>query len=178
MGETTELRMTYIGNELLRRKAGPVTEFGPTLEALLPEMTEIMRVEGGVGLAAPQAGLSRHFFIYVANADDDEREADEIRLMANVEILGASRREVVIEEGCLSVPGLRADVSRPESVRIAYDDIHGERHELTATGMLARIIQHETDHCEGVLFVDRLSAARRALLRREIDRITAEYADR
>jgi peptide deformylase len=174
----TALRMTYIGNPLLRRKAEPVTEFGSVLEALLPRMIEILRVEGGVGLAAPQAGLSKHFFILVANIDDEEREADDIQLMANAEILEASRGEVVIEEGCLSVPGLRADVSRPESVRIAYDDIRGERHELEATGILARVIQHETDHCEGVLFIDRLSAGRRALLRREIDRITAEYAGR
>lgn len=178
MTDPTELRMTYIGNELLRRRAEPVTEFGPALEALLPRMTEIMRAEGGVGLAAPQAGLSRHFFILVANADDDEREADDIRLMANVEILETSRREVAIEEGCLSVPGIRADVSRPERVRIAYDDVHGERRELAAGGILARIIQHETDHCEGVLFIDRLSTARRALLRREIERVTAEYAGR
>ncbi len=170
------LDLKYIGNDILRRRGEPVVEFGEALERHLPEMIDIMRAEGGVGLAAPQAGIGRHFFILVANVDDDEREEDEILLMANVEILESSKQEMAIEEGCLSVPGLRVELSRPERIRIAFDDLNGQRQELETGDMLARVIQHELDHCEGVLFIDRLSPARRAVLRKRIAQIEAEHA--
>lgn len=172
------LGLKYIGCDVLRTRGEKVTVFGEALERHLPRMIEIMRAEGGVGLAAPQVGLAQHFFIAILNADDEEREEDEIVLMANVELLEASKETVSIEEGCLSIPGLRADVKRPERVRIAFQDSQGERVELETGGVLARIIQHELDHCEGVLFIDRLSPARRAVLKRRIAEIERDYAPR
>jgi len=172
------LSLKYIGCDVLRTRGGRVTEFGAALERHLPRMIEIMHEEGGVGLAAPQVGLSAHFFIVIANADDEEREEDEILLMANAELLEASSETVAIEEGCLSIPGLRADVTRPERIRVGFHSIAGERVELETGGMLARIIQHELDHCEGVLFVDRLSPARRVLLKKRLAAIERDYAAR
>lgn len=172
------LSLKYIGCDVLRTRGEKVTAFGEALERHLPRMIEIMRAEGGVGLAAPQVGLAQHFFIVIINADDEEREEDEIVLMANVELLEASKETVSIEEGCLSIPGLRAEVKRPERIRIAFQDSQGERVELETDGMLARIIQHELDHCEGVLFIDRLSPARRAVLKRRVAEIERNYASR
>ena len=170
-----ELSLKYIGCDTLRRKGEAVTAFGDALERYLPEMIRILREEGGVGLAAPQVGLAQHFFICVANVDDEDRDADEILLMANAKLLEASKEEVGIEEGCLSIPGLRAEVWRPERVRVAFDDLRGERAQLETGGYLARVIQHELDHCEGVLFIDRLSPARRAVLAKQIAAIEADY---
>ncbi len=170
-----ELSLKFIGNDILRAKAKPVTEFGEALERHLPRMLDILRDEGGIGLAAPQVGIGEHFFIVIVNVDDDEREEDEILLMANTEIIESSREEVTIEEGCLSVPGLRADVVRPERIRVAFDDIQGQRAELETEGLLARVIQHERDHCEGLLFIDRLSPARRVVLKKRIAEIQSEH---
>lgn len=172
------LSLKYIGCDVLRTRGEKVTAFGEALERHLPQMIEIMRAEGGVGLAAPQVGLAQHFFIVIVNADDEEREQDEIVLMANVELLEASKEVVSIEEGCLSIPGLRAEVKRPERIRVAFQDVQGERVELETDGVLARIIQHELDHCEGVLFIDRLSPARRAVLKRRLAEIERNYAPR
>jgi len=171
-----DLSLQYIGCDILRAKGKAVTEYGEALERHLPRMMDIMREEGGIGLAAPQVGIGEHFFIVIINVDDDEREQDELLLMANVEIIESSKEEVAIEEGCLSIPGLRADVLRPERIRVAFDDIEGRRAELETEGLLARVIQHELDHCEGVLFIDRLSPARRAVLKKRIAEIQAEYA--
>lgn len=173
-----DLSLKYIGCDVLRSKGEPVTEFGEALERHLPRMMEVLREEGGIGLAAPQVGIGEHFFLVIVNVDDEEREEDEILLMANTEILESSKEEVAIEEGCLSIPGLRADVVRPERIRVAFDDIQGRRAELETEGLLARVIQHELDHCEGLLFIDRLSPARRAVLKKRIAEIQAEYAER
>ncbi len=172
-----ELTLKYIGNDVLRRKAKPVEEFGDALRAHLPRMIEVMGEEGGIGLAAPQVGLSEHFFIVIANVDDDERETNEIQLLANVRILESSPEQVDMEEGCLSVPSLRFDLERPEWIRIAFNDIDGNPVELQVGGLLSRVIQHELDHCEGILFVERLSPARRVQYKKQIAAIEAEYRD-
>ncbi len=172
------LNLTYIGNPILKKATGPVTEFGEALTRHLPRMVEIMREEGGVGLAANQAGLDQRFAIVVANVDDDERETDEILLIANPEIVEYSKEECSIEEGCLSIPGLREDVTRPERIRLRYQDVEGNLAELDTGDFLARVIQHELDHLDGVLFIERLSLAKRTLLKKKIDSIREEYAGR
>lgn len=172
------LNLTYIGNPILKKATQPVTEFGEALTEHLPRMVEIMREEGGVGLAANQAGLDLRFAIVVANVDDDERETDEILLIANPEIVEYSKEECVIEEGCLSIPGLREDVTRPERIRLRYQDVDGNLAELDTGDFLARVVQHELDHLEGVLFIERLSLAKRTLLKKKIDSIREEYAGR
>lgn len=172
------LNLTYIGNPILKKATAPVTEFGEALAAHLPRMVEIMREEGGVGLAANQAGLDMRFAIVIANVDEEERETDEILLMANPEILEFSREECVIEEGCLSVPGLREDITRPEHIRVRYQGLDGSTMELHTGDFLARVIQHELDHLDGVLFIERMSLAKRTLLKKKIESIREEYTGR
>jgi len=173
-----DLKLTYIGNPILKRPTRPVTEYGEAITRHLPRMVEIMREEGGVGLAANQAGLDLRFAIVVANVDEEERETDEIVVLVNPTIVESSREECLIEEGCLSIPGLREDVSRPERIRVRYQDEEGNPAELDTGDFLARVIQHELDHLDGVLFVERLSLAKRSLLKRRLDSIREEYAGR
>ncbi len=172
------LKLTYIGNPILKTPTRPVTEFGEVLTSHLPRLVEIMSEEGGVGLAANQAGLDLRFAIVIANVDDDDRETNEILIMANPEIVEFSKEDCSIEEGCLSIPGLREDVTRAERIRVRFQDADGNPGELDTDGFLARVIQHEIDHLDGVFFVERLSVTKRALLKKKIDGIRAEYAGR
>ncbi|MBN1884426.1 MAG: peptide deformylase [Candidatus Krumholzibacteriota bacterium] len=139
----------------------PVEDFDERLVPFLERMAETMVIEGGVGLAAPQVGVSR--LIAVINPDPDN--PDTLVEMINPRIVAVSDEEVSIEEGCLSVPGIRANIVRPAAVTVTYQNREGRDCTLDADGLLARIIQHELDHLDGVLFVDRVSAAKRVLLK-------------
>lgn len=143
------LDIVTIGEDVLRQKAQKVTEFTPELKILIDAMFASMEEEYGIGLAAPQIGMSKRLF--VTHAQDDQP-----RVFINPEIIQTSVETVSYEEGCLSVPGVFAQVIRPEVVTIQAQDQEGKRFVLEAKGMLARVIQHENDHLDGVLFVDRL----------------------
>ncbi|MDP6669643.1 MAG: peptide deformylase [Candidatus Krumholzibacteria bacterium] len=172
-----DLSLSYFGDPFLRKATREVSEFGDPLRAWLPRMVEIMRAEAGVGLAANQVGLDLCFCIVIANVDEEDRERDEILLMANPRILEKSRKEVLIEEGCLSIPGIREDVRRPDRIRVRFHDIEGELRELETGNFLSRVIQHEVDHLDGLLFVDRLSSAKQALLKKKLAEIREEHSD-
>ncbi|MBQ7747191.1 MAG: peptide deformylase [Spirochaetia bacterium] len=138
-----------LGNEVLREKAKPVETFDQALEDTVRQMIVLMREKKGVGLAAPQVGISRRFF--VTEAVDDRP-----RVFVNPEIIETSQETVNGEEGCLSLPGVWANVARPYSVKVQAQDTTGKIFHLNAEGWLARIILHENDHLNGLLFVDRL----------------------
>ncbi len=162
--------LVLYGDPVLRKIAEPVTSFDDELRELVDDMFQIMYAEDGIGLAGPQAGDSRRVFVIDIPADDGE---DGVRLvMVNPEIEHVGRK-VTAEEGCLSIPGIRENVERPEGVRVRFRDAAGEPHELEAKGLLSRAIQHENDHLDGVLFVDRLPSMRRALLKRALADIAA-----
>lgn len=152
------------GDRVLRTKGEAVTEFGPELKTLFERMEKTMIAERGVGLAAPQIGISKRIAIVNPEPDDETR----LIKMINPRIVAASDETVKIEEGCLSVPGIRGDVERPERVTVAYEDENGKERTLEAEGLLARIVQHELDHLNGVLFVDRLSFAKRSLIKAKL----------
>ena len=118
----------------------------------------------GVGLAAPQIGVSKQIAIMNPEPEDDAK----LIKMINPRIVAVSDEKVKIEEGCLSVPGVRADVERPERVTVLYQDENGKERTLEAEGLLARIVQHELDHLNGVLFIDRLSFAKRSLIKAKL----------
>ncbi|MDR2021306.1 MAG: peptide deformylase [Treponema sp.] len=143
-----------VGNELLRVKAEPVGRIGPEYVKLAAEMIEAMHQGKGVGLAGPQIGLSKRIFVIHA-------EGDVPRVFINPSIIETSQDMVKYEEGCLSVPGVWAEVVRPSAIRIQAWNEKGRPFTLDAGGLLARIIQHEYDHLEGILFIDRLSGPRR-----------------
>ena len=144
------LDIVKIGDEVLREKCTPVTVFDDALHILIEAMYETLENADGIGLAAPQVGVDKRFFI-VSLPDGTKKE------FINPEITGYSVETNPYEEGCLSVPGVYHDVVRPSKVVIKAQDADGREFTLKAAGLMARVIQHEYDHLDGVLFVDHLS---------------------
>ena len=150
---------------ILRQKTRLVRpEDAAILRPLLPRMFASMYEAPGIGLAAPQVGLGLRFAII----DLMEGEASAPLVLINPEVLAASDALVSREEGCLSLPNQYADVVRPQSVRVGYQDLAGALHQIEADGLLATCLQHEIDHLDGVLFVDHLSALKRNMLMRRL----------
>lgn len=144
------MRITKLGEEILRQKAEPVKpeEINDDLRNFLNEMFEAMIAADGVGLAGPQAGISKRLFVVIA--DDDVR-----RVFINPQIISTSAEMVDFEEGCLSVPLVYESISRPKKVTVQAFNENGRPFTLEADGLLARVIQHEYDHLDGILFIDR-----------------------
>ena len=140
------------GDPLLRKKSHPVEKFDGKLHALLDDMLETMRVADGVGIAAPQVGILRQAVICELEVEGSEE--GEILEMINPSILEKAGSQVG-QEGCLSVPGKRCDVLRPEKVVVAYQDRFGKNYKRTFTGFNAVVVSHETDHLSGILFYDK-----------------------
>ena len=149
---------------LLKTKAKPVETIDDALRQLAADMFETMYKAPGIGLAAPQIGVLQRLVV-VDVADGDERRP---LVLVNPDIGWSSDEVATAEEGCLSLPNQFAEVTRPEAVRVSYLDQHGEPRELAAEGLLARCVQHEIDHLDGVLFVDHLSALRRNMILRRL----------
>jgi peptide deformylase len=140
---------------ILRHKAHKVTDFGPDIQSLADDMVETMRLAPGVGLAAPQVGESIRLIVVEFGDEEDEEVPVKLYVMANPEITRASQDTLVGTEGCLSIPGVQGDVERALTVTVKGLNRHGKPMTVKAKGWLARIFQHEVDHLEGVLFVDR-----------------------
>lgn len=172
------LPIRVYGDPILRTETEEVTADSEDLQPLIDDMFDTMRAAEGVGLAAPQIGRTERIFVadvrpmYETAADVDERLPAQPMVFINPEIVWESEEECEFEEGCLSIPDIREIVVRPERVRIEYLDRNLEHQELEVDDMLARVIQHEFDHLEGVLFVDRISAFRRRLLKRKLRDMT------
>jgi peptide deformylase len=143
---------------VLRRKARPVTKFDKDLHTLIDDMIETMREAPGVGLAAPQIGLSERLLVveyYMREEDEDDEEAPKkVWAIINPEIVKASEEKAMGVEGCLSIPGLVGEVERHTEVLVKGLNRHGKPMKVKAKGWLARIFQHEIDHLNGVLFPD------------------------
>jgi peptide deformylase len=140
---------------ILRHKAHKVMDFGPDLQALADDMVETMRQAPGVGLAAPQVGESMRLIVVEYGNEEDEKLPPKLYILVNPEITRASQETMVGTEGCLSIPGIQGDVERFEAVTVKGFNRHGRPMTVKAHGWLARIFQHEIDHLDGVLFVDR-----------------------
>jgi peptide deformylase len=147
-----------VPHETLRRKARKVTSYGAELQTLIDDMVETMRVAPGVGLAAPQVNAPlRVMLVEFAESEEDEEHEEvtpELYICVNPKITPTSAEEEIGTEGCLSIPGIVGDVSRPVAVTIKCQNRHGQAMKIKASGWLARIFQHEVDHLNGVLFVD------------------------
>ena len=142
-------------SEVLRKKAIPVTEFDNGLQTLVEDMVETMRVAPGVGLAAPQVGISERVVVIEFGHEDDEDIPKQLYVLVNPEIVKMSDETVRGLEGCLSVPGLVGSVDRAKVVTVRAQDQQGKKIKVRAVGWLARIFQHEIDHLDGVLYTDR-----------------------
>ncbi len=140
---------------VLRRKARKVTDFGPELQELIDDMVETMRAAPGVGLAAPQVDTSVQLVVVEFGDEEDETIPPKLYTVINPEIIKPSRDTEMGTEGCLSIPGFVGDVERPVSVTVKGQNRHGQSFKIKASGWLARIFQHEIDHLNGILFIDR-----------------------
>lgn len=142
------------GEALLRKKASKVRTFDASLERLIDDMIDTMRAGQGVGLAAPQIGVLRR--VVVVEVPLEAEKPPLLLALCNPEITERSDEVQVAEEGCLSLAGWYGLVARATAVEVRYQDASGRRHKLRAEGFLARVLQHEIDHLDGVLFTDRL----------------------
>lgn len=145
-----------VPNPILRRKAKPVTDFGPELQRLVDDMIETMRAAPGVGLAAPQVGvLQRVIVVEYPENEEDENAPARLYVVVNPEIKEMSPETELGVEGCLSIPGVQGEVERSLALTVRGQTRHGQPIKLKVRGWTARIFQHEIDHLEGVLFTDR-----------------------
>ena len=147
--------ITTIPEPILRRKARKVTDFGPELQIIIDDMVETMRQAPGVGLAAPQVNLPMRVIVVEFGDEEDEDAPTKLYTLVNPEIVRSSQETQVGTEGCLSIPGFLGDVDRSTVVTVKGQNRHGQPMRVKAKGWLARIFQHEIDHLDGVLFIDR-----------------------
>ncbi|ABQ47144.1 MULTISPECIES: peptide deformylase [Thermotoga] len=153
-------RIRVFGDPVLRKRAKPVTKFDDNLEKTIERMIETMYHYDGVGLAAPQVGISQRFFVMdVGNGPV---------AVINPEILEIDPETEVAEEGCLSFPEIFVEIERSKRIKVRYQNTKGEYVEEVLEGYAARVFQHEFDHLNGVLIIDRISPAKRLLLRKKL----------
>lgn len=168
--QVTILPIYLFGHPVLRKKARPVKGAAEDLTVFGGDLINTMRYAGGIGLAATQVGdLRRVIVVEVGETDDEHRGAPPL-VLVNPEVLRESGTNVR-EEGCLSIPEIRGDVTRAETIHVRFRDLDFRPQELTVSGLFARVILHEVDHLNGVLFIDRLGATRQRLLKGRLNRI-------
>ena len=171
------LPIVAYGDPVLRKKAAPVTQDYPKLDELIDNMFETMYGASGVGLAAPQIGKAIRIFVVDATpfADDEDLSKEEQarlktfkKAFINPEILEETGDEWAFSEGCLSIPGINEDVFRCPNIKIKYQDQDFNEHVEEFDGLLARVIQHEYDHIEGILFTDKLSSLKKRIIKSKL----------
>ena len=158
MPEKLELSLVRYPDPVLRKVAADVEAFDDELRATVEAMFDLMYASNGVGLAAPQVGLRKRILVLDPAGDPSAKDSRPL-VLVNPRILERTGTPTVYEEGCLSFPGIFAEVKRPELCKVSALDAEGEAVEATFDGFTSRIIQHEQDHLDGVLLVDRMSPA-------------------
>jgi len=166
------LPIIKIGHPTLRKIAERVEKFDQNLQDFVDDLIDTMRVNEGIGLAATQVNVIQQVFVIDKGLID---EAWEVQAYINPEILESEGLDS-LEEGCLSIPGIRSEVERPPVIRVKYQNLDGEVIEEELEGLLAKVFQHEFDHLNGVLFVDRIPQLTRKLLEPQIKEIEGEYS--
>ena len=155
------MQLLTLGNDLLRQKALPIKNIGPEYIKIAEDLINALHAENGIGLAGPQVGLMQR--IFAVHIDGDVP-----RIFINPSILETSQETLKYEEGCLSIPGVYTEVVRPESIKVQAWNEKGRPFTIEANDLLARVILHEYDHLEGVLFIDRIPERKR-------EKILAKY---
>jgi len=150
---------------VLRQKTSPVQRIDSSLDRLIEDMVETMRAAPGVGLAANQVGVSLQLAVIDLSAREDEEQRHPLLVIINPEIL-SMEGSVVEEEGCLSIPDYAESVKRAARVKVRAQDRTGKTFEMEADGLMAKALQHEIDHLNGMLFVDRLSPLKKSIFKR------------
>lgn len=180
------LPIVAYGDPVLRKVAKEIDSDHPKLKELLANMWETMYNANGVGLAAPQIGLAVRLFLVdtSAFADDEDLSPEEQELLGgfkkafiNAKMVEETGKDWAFNEGCLSIPDVREDITRKDTITISYMDENFKPHTETYDGLLARVIQHEYDHIEGILFTDKLSSLKKRLLKGRLNNISKGKID-
>lgn len=167
-----ELRLRFYGDPVLRQRAVEIDRYDANLVRLAETMFEVMYENDGIGLAGNQVGLLERLIVIDVTLDDENR----VRMaLCNPRVL-KKEGEDTAEEGCLSIPDVRADVSRPDVLVVEAETLEGKTVRFEAEGLLARAVQHEIDHLDGVLFVDRILPSRRKMLEGRLRQIAQDHA--
>lgn len=175
------LPIVAYGDSVLRKKAIDIKKDHPRLNELVENMWETMYKASGVGLAAPQVGLSLRLFVIDATpfSDDEDLSKEEQKILKgfkkvfiNAKIEEETGNDWAFNEGCLSIPDIREDVNRKDTITITYQDENFKSYTESYDGLVARVIQHEYDHIEGILFTDKLSSIKKRLLKSRLDKIS------
>jgi len=169
----SRLSIVIAPEPVLKRSADPIERVDDEVRRLMDDMLDTMRTANGIGLAAPQVGDLRRVIVVDVSLPEDKPQPYR---MANPELVWRSDETSTGEEGCLSLPDHYADVTRPARVRVRYRDEDNQVQELEADGILARCIQHEMDHLEGILFVDHISSIRRDMILRKLSKTKKQQA--
>lgn len=177
-----KLPIVAYGDPILRKKTEEIDEDYPNLKELIKDMFETMYAAHGVGLAAPQVGLPIRLFVIDATpfAEDDEEDValkDFKKVLINPIIIEEKGEKWGFSEGCLSIPDINEEVMRPSHIVINYLDENFEEHEVELSGLAARVVQHEYDHIEGKLFVDKLGPLKKTMLKGKLDAISRGMVD-
>ena len=161
------LPVIQLGHPGLRRRAEEITKFDDALVELAENMVETMDLHDGIGLAGPQVNVLKRIFVIDMSMIDEEMDPE---AFINPKIIESSGQETM-EEGCLSIPNVRADVTRPFSLTVEYQTLDGETVREEIDDLYARVFQHELDHLNGILFIDKLSVLKRKMLEAQLNKI-------
>ena len=174
------MKIITLPNPILKKKSDPIDKVDNKIKKLMDEMLNTMYKAPGIGLAAPQIGINKRIIVMDTSPrpglkryqEEKIEQKEEIKpnpiQMANPELIWVSEKKETDEEGCLSIPGIMGDITRPSSCKVKYLDRNGESKELLAEGLLARCVQHEIDHVNGILFIDRMSKTKKDIILRKI----------
>jgi peptide deformylase len=168
--------ITMCGDKILRKKAAKVSEVDDKIVGIIADMFETMRNASGIGLAANQIGLNKQIFVVDISPVEDYEKYKPI-VMINPRITSKSDETISIEEGCLSIPDLRAEVIRPKSIFVSFFDVNMKEHTIEADELFARVIQHEYDHLQGVLFIDYFDDELKKRYKKHLEKIRKRKLD-
>lgn len=169
------LEIVHYPHPVLRHVSKPLKRVDDELRAMIREMFDLMYQAKGIGLAANQVALPYRMFVLNVTGDPEQAEQELVFLNP---VISRHKGSAEAEEGCLSLPGLYAQVKRPESVRVSAYNLSGQEIQLDADGLLARAVQHEVDHLDGVLFVERLSPTARLEVKESLEEFEVDFASR
>lgn len=164
------LPITVYGDKILRKKTEPVEEVDMQVIELIKNMFDTMRNASGIGLAANQVGADKSIFVIDVSGVEDHEDIKPM-VFINPEIIEKSEETIPIEEGCLSLPDLRSDVIRPKRIKVKFFDADMKEHVIEADEMLARVIQHEYDHLQGILFIDKINESLQKKFKKSLQKI-------
>ena len=170
-----ELKLRLYPDPILRERSDTITEFDDDLLRLADAMVQVMHAQRGIGLAAPQVGVSKRLIVVLQMTDSEDGGAPPL-VLVNPRVVESGGDVWVFEEGCLSIPGVNATVRRPTLVEVEYEDLQGNTQRVRNEKMLARILQHEIDHLDGRLFIDYLSTAQKSIIRPKLKALVDEYS--